>query len=92
MPSNIAYNTDMEFTFTPHAIIEMQERNIPLQLVLMMLNDPEQIVPEKKNRSSYQSEVTINGKLYILRAIIEPDGTVVTVYRTSKLGKYRSQE
>jgi len=81
----------MEFTFTPHALEEMQERNIPLQVVLTVLNDPEQIVPEKKGRSGYQSEVIINNKPYLLRLIVEPDGTVITLYRTSKITKYGSK-
>lgn len=81
----------MEFKFTPHAIEEMQNREIPLQVVLMILNEPAQIVPEQKGRSAYQNEVEINGKLYIVRAIVEADGTVVTVYRTSKIKKYGSE-
>jgi hypothetical protein len=52
----------MEFTFTPHALEEMQARSIPLQVVLTVLNHPEQIIPEKKGRSGYQSEVIINNK------------------------------
>ena len=81
----------MEFKFTPHAIEEMQEREIPLQVVMAILNNPEQIIEEQRNRQAYQSDVTINGKIYIVRLIVEPDGTVVTVYRTSKLKKYRGE-
>ena len=81
----------MEFKFAPHAVGEMQNRDIPLQVVLMILNEPEQILPEQKDRSAYQSEVEINGKRYIVRAIVEADGTVVTVYRTSKIKKYGSE-
>ncbi len=81
----------MEFKFIPHAIEEMQERKIPLQTVLTVLNQPDEIVPEKNERKAYQAQVDINGKPYIVRAIVEPDGTVVTVYRTSKLKKYGSE-
>jgi hypothetical protein len=81
----------MEFKFTPHALEELEKRFIPLQVALTVLNHPDQITGEKKDRSAYQSEVEINGKLYIVRAIVEPDGTVVTIYRTSKIQKYRSE-
>jgi len=79
----------MEFKFTPHAIEEMQERGIPLQVIMAILNTPEQIIEEQKNRQAYQSDVNINGQPYIVRLIVEADGTVVTVYRTSKVKKYR---
>ncbi|MCC6801797.1 MAG: DUF4258 domain-containing protein [Anaerolineae bacterium] len=81
----------MEFSFSPHAVEEIQEREIPIQVMMMVLNHPDAIVPERKNRNAYQAEVEINGKPYIVRAIVEPDGTVVTVYRTSKVIKYRSE-
>jgi hypothetical protein len=82
----------MEFTFTPHAIEEMEERAIPLQVVLTVLNNPEQITSEQNDRKAYQTEVTINNKPYLVRVIVEADGTVVTLYRTSKLRKYGSEE
>jgi len=81
----------MDFTFTPHAMDEMAERDIPLYVVLIVLGFPQAILPEQKGRNAYQSEVEINGKTYIVRAIVEPDGTVVTVYRTSKVRKYKGK-
>lgn len=82
----------MEFRFTPYAVEEMQEPGIPLHIVLTVLNEPAQITPVQNERSAYQSEVMINDKPYLVRAIVEADGTVVTVYRTSKLRKYWSEE
>ena len=82
----------MEPTFTPHALEQMQERGIPLQVVLGVLNDPEQIVPAKKERSAYQSKVEMSDGNYLLRLIVEPDGSVVTIYLTSKIEKYWSEE
>lgn len=79
----------MDFKFTIHSLEEMEDREIPLHVVLMVLNAPHEIIQEQKGRLGYQSEVDINGKPYLLRAIIEPDGTVVTIYRTSKIRKYR---
>ena len=81
----------MNFTFKPHAIEQMQEREIPLQVVLEVLNHPEEITLAKNCRHTYQSIVQINGKPYIVRAIVDPDGIVVTVYRSSKVSKYQGE-
>jgi len=81
----------MAFTFTPHATENMRERNIPLQVVMTVLNDPDQITSGQENRMVYQSEVNINGKPYMLRVIVEADETVVTIYRSSKIRKYRGE-
>ena len=81
----------MDFTFTPHALEQMQKRSIPLQVVLTVLDEPEQIVPTKNERSAYQSKVQMSDGEYLLRLIVEPDGTVVTIYLTSKIEKYWSE-
>jgi hypothetical protein len=81
----------MDYTFTPHALEQMQERNIPLQTVLTVLNEPEQIVPAKNDRSACQSKVTMSDGEYLLRLIVDADGMVVTIYLTSKIEKYWSE-
>ena len=81
----------MDFTFTPHALEQIQKRGIPLQTVLTVLNEPEQIVPAKNKRNAYQSKVEMSDGEYLLRLIVEPDGTVVTIYLTSKIEKYWSE-
>ena len=81
----------MNFTFLPHAIEQMEEREIPLQVVLEILNHPEEIVAAKYNRTAYQSVVEINGKPYIVRVFVEPDGAVVSIYRSSKISKYQGK-
>ena len=79
----------MDFTFLPHALEAMEERNIPMELVENVLNHPDEIVPEKKKRNSYQSIVQIRGKPFMIRVIVDQKGTVITVYRTSKVSRYR---
>jgi hypothetical protein len=81
----------MEFTFAPHALEQMQDRSIPLQVVLSVLDDPQQVVPAKNERNVYQSKVEMSDGEYLLRLIVEPDGTVVTLYLTSKIDKYWSE-
>jgi hypothetical protein len=84
------------FVFSRHAQEELIRRNIPQALVQSVLQRPQQIVPEQSGRVAYQSQVDFGaGKLFLLRVIVavttEPP-VVVTVYRTSKIDKYWSNE
>ena len=81
----------MDFTFAPHALKQMLERDIHSDLVLEVLNNPQQIVSAKHERMAYQSKVTMSDGEYLLRLIVAPDGTVVTLYLTSKVEKYWSK-
>ncbi len=57
-----------------------------------LLASPQQIVPNQEGRKAYQSQVEIDGKTYLLRAIVEDNtDVVITVYRTSKIQKYWSK-
>ncbi len=38
----------MKFRFSSHAVEELEERAIPIQVIMTILNDPDQILPEKK--------------------------------------------
>lgn len=70
----------------------MQKRGIPLQVVLTVLDKSEQTIPVENERSAYQSKVQMSDGGYLLRLIVEPDGTVITIYLTSKIEKYWSEE
>jgi hypothetical protein len=67
----------------------MQRRGIPLAVVESILDAPAQKIPEHGDVVCYQSQVEINHKAYLVRVMVnEESGKVVTVYRTSKIGKY----
>jgi hypothetical protein len=87
----LVYTEIMNFTFAPHALEQLQRREIPTQVVLSVLEAPEQIMAAKGGRSAYQSKINMNDGEYLLRLIVEPDGTVVTVYLISKIDKYWSE-
>ncbi len=57
-----------------------------------VLDNPEQRYPESDGTDILQSRfMSENGRMYLLRAILAPDGdppVVITVYRTSKIAKY----
>ena len=85
----------MIFRFSNHAREEMKRRAIPERILELVLNDPQQIVPERGSLKAYQSVVDFgDGKQFLLRAIVDDTlepAIVVTVYRTSKIGKYWRQ-
>lgn len=81
----------MTIELSAHAQEECQRRNISLALLEQVLQAPQQKLPSYGNRTVYQSQVTLNGNLYLIRAIVDENtepNRVITVYRTSKIDKY----
>lgn len=83
----------MNILITEHAEFEMQRRQISLNLVQRVVEDPEQIVPSRKGRLIYQSRFfdEQEGKEMLLRVILDIEGDdfwVVTVYKTSRIERY----
>jgi hypothetical protein len=84
----------MVHRLSAHALAELGRRGISLDLLDPVLSAPEQKVPEVSGVVCYQSKVTMDGKVYLLRAMVNETTNppvVVTVYRTSKIEKYWSQ-
>jgi hypothetical protein len=79
-----------DYEISDHAREEALRRDIPLQVLQEVVESPGQVVSTHTNRLAYQSQVEINGKLYVIRAIVEDTAPlrVITVYRTSKVEKY----
>ena len=82
-----------DYVFTSHARDEMARRGIDEALVIKVLGAPEQTVPVRPGRLVLQSRLALDGdaKSYLLRVFVDVDrqpAEVVTVYRTSKIGKY----
>jgi len=82
------------YRISHHAREEAERRGIPLDVLQGVMESPGQIVDAHSDRKAYQSKVEIKGKLYVVRAIVEATDplTVVTVYRTSKIEKYWSDD
>jgi len=79
------------FVLSRHAMEEMERRGIDPADVEAVLTGPHQVVPGHGGLRVYQSRVESGGKAYLLRAVVDDaaePGTVVTVYRTSKISKY----
>ncbi|MGQ9647713.1 MAG: DUF4258 domain-containing protein [Thermodesulfobacteriota bacterium] len=82
----------MNFKLSRHVKEEVQRRNIPLQILESVLENPGQIVPERGGKKAYQSQIDFGqDKVLLLRAIVDDSvdpAIVITAYRTSKISKY----
>jgi hypothetical protein len=84
------------YVITGHAALEMARRRIDEALVQSVLAAPEQRLPVRPGRDVLQSRVHMGGppKEYVLRVFVDVDRSpaeVVTVYKTSKVSKYRQE-
>ncbi len=81
-----------EFRLSDHVLGELSGRGIPLEVLLEVLERPQQIVAGARGRRVYQSQVLFpGGKLFLVRAIVDDSGdvpVVVTAYRTSRIRRY----
>jgi hypothetical protein len=81
--------------FSQHARVEIARRGVPFDIAEGVLRNPQQVVPTQGGLMALQSRVELEGKQYLVRVVVaeRPDVTVVvTVYRTSKIGKYWRSE
>jgi hypothetical protein len=82
----------MDFQLSQHAREEIERRQIPIDFLDSVLNEPEQIVEGRAGKSVYQSRIDFgDGTIFLLRVIVAHDvepPLVVTAYRTSKIEKY----
>jgi len=83
-----------KFTVTPHAAEQMKRRGIDEATLESVLVSPERRQPVRPGRDVLESVVEFGGRFYLVRVIVDVDRMpveVVTVYRTSKIGKYRRE-
>jgi hypothetical protein len=84
----------MEYVLTTHAREEMVRRQIDPAWVEQVMKKPEQRLPGTGNRAILQTRIKTEGKIFLVRCIVEDlrnPPVVVTVYRTTKIAKYWRQ-
>lgn len=79
--------------FTFHAEEQMLVRELPRDVVLDTIENPQQRVATRTRRLIYQSQYfdPVEQRVMLIRAIVEADGgdlIVISVYKTSKIEKY----
>ena len=85
----------MWYKFSKHALEELQNRNIPIEIAEGILSMPQQVLFEGDNKKIRQSIVVQGEVQYLIRIFIAIDKTpniVITLYKTSKILKYWKDE
>ena len=85
------FDAIIEYEITEHAALQMHRRNIPLEQVQYVLEEPEQRFTVRAGRDVLQSRIWIEAKPYLVRIFVDIDrkpAEVITVYRTSRIEKY----
>ena len=79
------------YIFSKHALEKIEERAIPMHVVLAVINNIENLIIEEE-MVIHQSIINFEGEgEYLVRVFvntIKQPPLVITVYRTSKLEKY----
>lgn len=82
--------------FSEHALYQMQRRVLTAGQVRSVLAAPEEVFLLREGRIAAHGLISIGkpAKIYLLRVVVDVDrepAVVVTVYKTSKINKYRSR-
>ena len=81
----------IKYEISDHAKARMEIRKIAMEDVVNCLENPGQVIPAKEERGVYQSKISPNGRMRLIRLVVEKkEGIliVVTVYITNKISKY----
>jgi hypothetical protein len=82
----------MNYKLSKHAQEELRLRQIPRELLESVLQNPQQVVPERSGKKAYQSQLDFGGgRIFLLWAIVDDTlapAVLVTIYRTKKIKKY----
>ncbi|MGK5094669.1 DUF4258 domain-containing protein [Deltaproteobacteria bacterium TL4] len=81
----------MKIHFSDHAKEQMVDRGISVEMVLEVIENPEQKYNQELDETVCQAKINFDEKLYLLRVFvnfIKHPPIVISVYRTSKIHKY----
>jgi hypothetical protein len=80
----------MDYILSNHAIEKIRKRNISIDLIDKVFQNPQQIIKESE-MSIFQSILIVDNKEYLLRLFVnikKIPSVLVTVYITSNISKY----
>jgi hypothetical protein len=81
----------MPYVLTTHALVQAGRRGISREIVMQVVQHPEQRFPQRPGRHIFQSRVMLGGKPWLVRVVVDVDRTppeIVTAYRTSSIRRY----
>ena len=85
----------MWYKFSKHALEELENRSISMEIAEKILANPQQIIEEDGDKKIYQSIIVEEGIEYLIRIFVAIDkipNVIITLYRTSKISKYWDNE
>jgi hypothetical protein len=74
---------DKNWKWTDHILEQIKERELTKDLIQMVINDPDEIVPGKYGRQIYHK--LLGDKLI---RVVADGNTLITVYITDQIRKY----
>ena len=81
----------IKIEFSKHARRQMRERNLREQVIIDVLEKPQQVLESSKGRKVAQKIFEEANRKFLIRVIFSEEGDtdkVITVYLTSKIDKY----
>jgi len=86
---------EMDFKYTKHALVSLEERHIEKNMVEKTISSPDKVFKRKGGREVAQKLYPRSNKDFLLRVIYirrENFITVITAYWTSKIDKYLEEK
>jgi hypothetical protein len=81
----------MNFNLSDHAKEQIEDRDIPTEMVLEVVKNPEQKYNTEIDETVCQSKVIFGKQTYLLRVFVnftKNPPIIISMYRTSKIKKY----
>jgi hypothetical protein len=82
------------FRISGHAKEQIRIRGLSIQIIEMVWDDPDSVLPESSGVICLQKIVLENNKPYLYRVFINLENEppiIITAYKTSKFWKYENQ-
>lgn len=82
----------MLFSYSKHALEQMNVRSISIEQVNTVLQNPDKIDIESEGQYIFQKTIHLEERSYLIRVFVNVDKApplIKTVYKTSKIGKYQ---
>ena len=85
----------MRYTLTDYAFKRLEQRGVTRAIIDEVMRNPQQeLASYDPRRRIYQSKVTVRGKTFLLRIVVEERThayRVITLYLTNQIDRYWSQ-
>ena len=84
----------MKYTFSKHAIEQIERRNISRTVIDEVISHPENIIKHDNCVKVFQKVIDDSKNKYLYRVFVnicKKSALIITVYKTSKIEKYENK-